>query len=203
MRSNDEKFKSILEYIDRLDHIDPGEIPGINLYMDQVLTFMNERLSGTQHKTEGPVITKTMINNYAKNHLFPSPVKKKYSRDHILMLILILYYKNVVSLSDIEEILTPLGDRYTGPNAEPDLPSIYREVFSLETDQRERLKQDIREKFDRAKETFPEAEAEDRERLQLFAFLSELAFDVYLKKEMIELVADELRSEHPDNKKHK
>ncbi len=51
------------------------------------------------------------------------------------------------------------------------------------------------EKFAIAEKTFPDAPEEDREFLRLYAFVCELAFDVYIKKEMIELLADELRTE--------
>ena len=36
---------------------------------------------------------------------------------------------------------------------------------------------------------------------RLFAFICELAFDVFLKKQMIERLADELRDENPPKKK--
>ena len=49
-------------------------------------------------------------------------------------------------------------------------------------------------KFDAASQTFKDYDCEDREYLQLFAFISELAFDVYLKKQMIEHMVDELAS---------
>ena len=47
----------------------------------------------------------------------------------------------------------------------------------------------------------PGADPENEESLQLFAFICELAFDVFLKKQMIERLADELRAENPPKKK--
>ena len=76
----------------------------------------------------------------------------------------------------------------------------------MEHNQMDRLKEDVKEKFDKAKETFPPsaegaADPENEESLQLFAFICELAFDVFLKKQMIERLADELRAENPPKKK--
>ena len=76
----------------------------------------------------------------------------------------------------------------------------------MEHDQMDRLKEDVKEKFEKAKETFPPAaegaaDPENEESLQLFAFICELAFDVFLKKQMIERLADELRAENPPKKK--
>ncbi len=202
-KTNEERLQDLMSYMDRLTHIEPEDIPDINLYMDQVTTFMNERIAGTRHNPDEVVITKTMINNYAKNRLLPAPVKKKYSRNHILMLILIYYYKYVVTYSEIEELFSPISEKHFAAGAEPGLPELYRELFSLEEEQRKILKQDVLQKFRAAEEIFPDAPEEDREFLRLFAFVSELAFDVYIKKEMIELLSDELRKErHPDTRKH-
>ena len=202
-KTNEERLRELMAYVDRLTHIKPEDIPDISLYMDQVTTFMNERLAGTRHDTDEVVVTKTMINNYAKNRLLPAPVKKKYSRNHILMLILIYYYKNVVTFSEIEELFSPISERHFAAGSVPELSDLYREIFSLEEEQRENLKKDVLQKFRAAQATFPDVPEEERAYLQLFAFVSELAFDVFIKKEMIEYLSDELRKEHtPEHKKH-
>ena len=87
---NENLLKSILASLDRFEHIHAEDIPNIDLYMDQVTTFMDKRLRSTlRNPEEDKILTKTMINNYAKNDLLPPPVKKKYSKDHIIMLIFI------------------------------------------------------------------------------------------------------------------
>ena len=85
-------LKSILESLGRIEHIRLEDIPNIDLYMDQVTTFMDKQLKNTTRNPEGDkILTKTMINNYAKNDLLPPPVKKKYSKEHIVLLIFIYY----------------------------------------------------------------------------------------------------------------
>ena len=69
-------LNSILASISRIDYIKTEEIPNIDLYMDQVTTFMEEHLAASKRHSEDKILTKTMINNYAKNHLLPPPVKK-------------------------------------------------------------------------------------------------------------------------------
>lgn len=64
-------LNSILSSISRIDYIKPEEIPGIDLYMDQVTTFMESHMASSKRYDEDKVLTKTMINNYAKNHLQP------------------------------------------------------------------------------------------------------------------------------------
>ena len=85
-------IKSITENLEGLEYIKLDEIPGIDLYMDQVTTLMDNKLkTTTRYPGEDKVLTKTMINNYAKNDLLPAPIKKKYSKDHMYLLILIYY----------------------------------------------------------------------------------------------------------------
>ena len=205
MKSNEERLQELLSYIDHLTRVHPSEIPGIDLYMDQVTTFMDSHLGSTNScwVGEDKILTKTMINNYAKNNLLPPPVKKRYTKNHLLMLILIYYFKNVISFRDIEQLFSPISEHHFAEGSSPKLEELYNEIFSLEKDQRKRLQEDVMAKFDAASQTFKEFDCEDREYLQLFAFISELAFDVYLKKQMIEILAEQLRKEKPVNPKKK
>ena len=124
-------LESILESLDRIDYIRPEDVPGIDLYMDQVTTFMDSQLSSSKRYEDDKILTKTMINNYAKNHLLPPPEKKKYSREHMLLLIFIYYFKNILSINDIQSLLSPLTERYFHSDHELQLDRIYTEVFSL------------------------------------------------------------------------
>ena len=193
------------EALKNIKTIAPDDPPDIYLYMDQVTTFMEKHLGELKRYPEDKVLTKTMINNYAKNNLLPSPVKKKYTQEHILLLVFIYYFKNLLSFTDIETVLSYITENHFG-TSESSLAEIYTKIFSMEHDQMDRLKEDVKEKFEKAKETFPSgaegsAEPKNAESLQLFGFICELAFDVFLKKQMIERLADELRAENPPKKK--
>ncbi len=185
-------LNSILSSLDRINNIKSSELPNIDLYMDQVTTFMEEKLkSSTRNPDEDKILTKTMINNYAKNDLLPPPVKKKYSKEHLVMLIFIYYSKGLLSINDIQTMLSPLVERYFDSDKVPDLCSVYDEVFSMEKERTEELKEDITKKFERSKLTFTECEDEDREMLQMFSFIFMLGYDVYTKKLLIEKMLDE------------
>ena len=77
MKTNEERLEELLTFLSGLSHIHSEEIPNIPLYMDQVTTFMDEHLKDSRRRQEDKVLTKTMINNYAKNNLLPPPEKKK------------------------------------------------------------------------------------------------------------------------------
>lgn len=201
MKSNDELFQSLMDRMADLDYIHPEDIPGIDLYMDQVTTFMEQHLEHSKRYPEDKVLTKTMINNYAKNDLLPPPVKKKYSREHMLMLIFIYYYKNLLSIGDIQTLMKPLTDRYFNAAGGINLTDIYEELFSMEKTQLDYLRKDAERVFTTASETFSAAEGEEKEMLQRFAFISLLGFDVYMKKRMIETMIDEISAEADNEKK--
>lgn len=185
-------LKSIIENIRKLDYIDPDDIPNIDLYMDQVTTFMDGHLQSSKRFSEDKLLTKTMINNYTKNNLLPSPNKKKYSKEHMLLLIFIYYFKNILSISDIQSIFNPLTEKYYGGKSSIDLEDIYKEIFSYEKDQMDNLMKDVIRKYNTSMESFENIESEEeRKFLNNFAFICMLSFDVYIKKQMIEKIIDE------------
>ena len=73
MKNNDERITDFLARLDNLSYIKLDKIPEIDLYMDQVTSFMEDQLQKTKRNPEDEVLTKTMINNYAKNRLLPPP----------------------------------------------------------------------------------------------------------------------------------
>lgn len=197
-------LQSILDSLDRIDYIRPDDIPDIELYMDQVTTFMDSRLKNAARNPEmDKILTKTMINNYAKNDLLPPPVRKKYSREHMLLLIFIYYFKGILSISDIQTVLKPITDRFFAGNEGLKLETIYNEVFSLEREEVEVMKQDVVRKYHKAQETFSDAAAEDQEFLQTFSFICMLSFDVYVKKMLIEKLIDSCSAKETDTTEHR
>lgn len=186
-------LNSILDSLDHVDYIKPEEIPNIDLYMDQVTTFMDEHFQSTKRYSDDKVLTKTMINNYTKNNLLPPSVKKKYSKEHVLFLIFIYYFKNILSIRDIETLLSPLKDKYFSGSSDLELSELYSEICEMEKSRVTPLKESVKEAYEKSRSSFQNIpEGHDREELQLFAFICSLSFDVYLKKAMIEKIIDEI-----------
>lgn len=194
-------LKSILESLGRIDYIHADEIPNIDLYMDQVTTFMEEQLKSSKRYPDDKVMTKTMINNYAKNNLLPPPVKKKYSKEHILVLIFIYYFKNILSIKDIETLLGPLTDKFFSSNDEIDMERIYEDICKLEKNRVNDLQDEITHCYQEAEELYQDVPEEDRKYLQIFAFICSLSFDVYMKKLLIEKLVDEITPPETGKKK--
>lgn len=197
----DNLLNSILESIDRVKFVNSDDIPNIDLYVDQVTTFMDKALKSTmRYKDQDKVLTKTMINNYAKNDLLPSPYKKKYSKEHVLVLVFIYYFKNILSINDIQNLLGPLTERFFGEE-EFSVKDVYDEVININEELIDSLKEDIKAKYSKSMDSFKDSSEEDKEFLQLFSFITMLAMDVYVKKLMIEKMIDQYTEKHIDEEK--
>ena len=183
-------LNSILGSISRIDFIKSTDIPNIDLYMDQVTSFMEKELKSTKRNDADKVLTKTMINNYAKNDLLPAPVKKKYSKEHLLLLTFIYYFKNIISMKDIETLLKPITESYFQSEGDINIARIYDEVCAFEKERTKLLQKDIELMYNNSMETFSDMDVEDRDYLQFFSFICSLSLDVYVKQLLIEKLID-------------
>ncbi len=200
MEKNVHEFlANLLATLKSIDYVKPEDIPNIDLYMDQVTTFMDEHLAASKRYEEDKILTKTMINNYAKNDLLPPPEKKKYSKEHLLTLIFIYYFKNILSISDIQSILNPITREYFGSKDGFNMLDVYNEVFHLEKEESKKLLKDLAKKYRIADSTFHDFPEEDRNYLHTFSFICLLSFDVYIKKMIIERIIDQFPSGENDS----
>lgn len=97
--------KTLMQMIEELkldEKIEEDTIPNLDLYMDQVITLFENKLSHTKRYEEDKLLTKTMINNYIKDKVLMPAVKKKYTKEHILLMILLYDLKQVLAIGDIK-----------------------------------------------------------------------------------------------------
>ena len=199
-----ELLNSILQNLSEVDYIKSVDIHNIDLYMDQVTSFMEKQLKSTKRNEEDKVLTKTMINNYAKNDLLPAPVKKKYSKEHLLLLTFIYYFKNVLTMKDIELLLKPLTEKYFHSENNITIARIYDEVCAFEKERTKLMQKDLEEMYQQSMETFTDVEEEDRQSLQFFSFMSSLILDIYVKKLLLEKLVDKVYTpQEPKQEKDK
>lgn len=184
-------FKEIKHHIDewiRLDYILPDDIPSIELYMDQVTTFMEKELNGNKRHEDDKILTKTMINNYSKNDLLPPSNKKKYSKDHIILLIYIYYLKNFLSISDIQNLMKPLNNDYFQKESGITMMDIYSQMFHLEQEYGIRIQESIQDIYETANRQYPD----DNDYLKTLSMILLLSYDIYAKKQLVEKLIDSI-----------
>ncbi|MHB1452798.1 MAG: DUF1836 domain-containing protein [Saccharofermentanales bacterium] len=80
-------------------------LPDIELYMDQVVTLLDRQLAAFRNNNEDKLITSSMVNNYTKDHVIPRAESKKYSKEHIALLLIVCSLKKVISMPDLSTML--------------------------------------------------------------------------------------------------
>lgn len=184
--------KIIESTVSNLELIDSADIPAIDLYMDQVTTFMEKHLQKSKRYEDDKILTKTMINNYAKNNLLPPPEKKRYSKEHVLMLVFIYYFKNVMSINDIKKMLSPVADKYFKNNGSIKLEDVYNEIAKMCRDEMPNMKEEIAHELKISEDTFEDVPKKDREFLRNFVMVCMLSYDMYIKKQLLESIIDSM-----------
>lgn len=182
---------NLIRSIHNIDYVSPEDIPDIELYMDQITTFMDEHLSSSKRFEDDKILTKTMINNYTKNALLPPSNKKKYSKEHMVLLIFIYYFKNFLTINDIKSILDPVSSSFFDNKNGLNLNDVYQEIFDIQLENIDSQVRDVIRKLKKSGGTFQNVEdEEERKKLTDFAFISMLSFDIWVKKTIIENMID-------------
>lgn len=179
----------IKKILDDIDTFNIDDIPNIDLYMDQVTTYLNDKFANTKRHEDDKLMTKTMINNYVKSRLLPSPEKKKYTKDHMMVLIMIYFFKNILSINDVNKLITPLLDSYFH-NEEIPLENIINTFLTFA--KQCNLTDSILTEYNECREIFKDANVKDKEYLETMGLITMLSYDTFVRKIVIEKLIDSL-----------
>ncbi len=89
------------EQLKNYETIKLSNMPDIDLYMDQVITFITKQLSNFSKEELDKIITPSMINNYTKDGIIPRPVNKKYNKSHLSSILMLCIFKQILPINDI------------------------------------------------------------------------------------------------------
>lgn len=174
-----------------------GEIPELDLYIDQILTLVSGKTALSSPRYAENHLTKTMINNYSKEGLI-MPIKgKKYTKEHIVQMLLIYALKNSLSIGEINRLLQ--GVYREGFDGET-LISCYDDFLNIKKESRKRA-------CDTARTIIEEEELKlDDNRDFCVSILAIIACSAYLKaiaQEMLEARYPMPASRSEDKEKEK
>ena len=125
-------IKKLVDDMDFITGIPMDDIPEIDLYMDQVTQLFEGELSSLKRTEDEKILTKTMVNNYAKGKLLLPIKNKKYTKEHILLMSLIYNLKGALSINDIKLSLNEIIDSFSKDESYP-----LRELYSTFLDESE------------------------------------------------------------------
>ncbi|MCT4585952.1 MAG: DUF1836 domain-containing protein [Peptostreptococcaceae bacterium] len=189
------KLLNIISEMSLNENIDLKEIPNMDLYMEQVTSFMDDKLSHLKRNEKEKILTKTMINNYTKQGLLMPPNKKKYSKDHMILMLIVYYLKQILSLDDIKSLIEPvLNDMSTTDDDLIPLEDIYSIFSDLKKVTFENFENDITKKYNIIKEKTKNIEENDKKEktlAELFLIVIMLSAQAHAQKRLCEKIIDE------------
>ena len=178
--------KTMIEQISKIINshsIVPIEsIPNIDLYMDQVTTLIETSLSGCKRNKNDKILTKTMINNYAKAKIFPPPQKKKYTKNHIMLLIMIYHLKSILSITDIYHLFKPVTEELTKNADSPLLEMIYRDFVTLQQQNEKNITSILENNYMEYTQSLPECHKYENELIQNIIVVLQLVIQANTEK---------------------
>lgn len=170
-----------------LDHI-----PNIDLYMDQVIQLFENTYGETKRNDTDKVMTKTMINNYAKAKVFFPIKNKKYSKEHLILISMIYQLKGALSINDIKTTLEGINDKTL--NKDIDLEAFYNSYLQLSEKNVERFKAEVNTQASEVKKEVANLETEDQDYLEKVMLISTLVSTSNLYRRLAEKLIDELET---------
>ena len=103
-------INTLRDDIDSWEPVKWEGLPDIDLYMDQVVTYLRRQLALFQDDSEASLVTRSIINNYVKDGIVPRPVNKRYAREQLSSLMMACVLKRVLPIQQVKQLLRP-GDQ--------------------------------------------------------------------------------------------
>lgn len=101
------------------------ELPDIDLYMDQVVNFLEKQIKIFQTSSLDKQITSSMINNYVKGEVVAAPISKKYNKEHLASIEEVITLKQVLSIAEVKQIL---NTRYNDEAVKGDIFNAFNDL---------------------------------------------------------------------------
>ena len=166
------------------------ELPNVDLYMEQVLSYVNTTLSVFSDDPK-KILTSFMVNNYVKAELIKEPSKKKYDKEQIGYLLAITLMKQTLSMGDMALLLEL--DKYVTDDKRR-LYDFYKTQESTalrnHTTLMKRHVDDIERRYEKEKKTNKE-----KAREHLEAGLGLIAFRMATQAQVLKTLSDRLIEE--------
>lgn len=191
MNSVNQTLEKWLNELSKFSYKDYHELPDIDLYMDQVVTFLEKQLAIFQTSSVDKQITSSMINNYVKGEVVSAPISKKYNREHLALIEEVCTLKQVLSIAEVKQVIDERYRKEEKPNDE--VFNHFRELLTLKNN----------EVIDIAKKTLEKIETNDLTALTDLAVDFALSANAFIIISKRILFLNKLFQEQQENKNEK
>ncbi len=190
MEYNNESLEKLVQEIIGTKDITLMEIPCVDLYMDQVTTFFNEKLGSLKRNEDDKILTKTMINNYTKGKVLMPAKNKKYTNEHMILLMLIYNLKQTISINDINTIFDSIIDIKDPKGTSTSLENLYNNFLDIKEVENQNFISDIAKDTEFIKGRIKEMGKADGELIELILMVLLLINKANMQKRMAEKLID-------------
>ncbi|MCQ6276105.1 DUF1836 domain-containing protein [Bacillus sp. V3B] len=185
-----ENMESIIRQFGPENNITLEDIPDIDLYMDQVIQLFENKYKNMKRNENEKVLTKTMVNNYAKGKLFIPIKNKKYSKEHLLLISLIYQLKGALSINDIKAVLDGVNKKVAEGNF--NLALFYNSYLHLADQNIAQFKEDVQAKEKGVHEEVEKLEDENTAYLENVLLITSLVNQSNLYRKAAEKLVDQI-----------
>lgn len=183
-----ENINELLKTLHLEKNIKLEDIPNVDLYVDQVVQLFENTYADTTRTDDEKVLTKTMINNYAKGKLFIPIKNKKYSKEHMILISLIYQLKGALSINDIKSSLENINESLLSDDSF-ELNMLYKEYLSLTENNVQSFKQEVNNRISEVSEI---SSLEDQN-LEKFLLLTSFVSMSNMYRRLAEKLIDDLK----------
>jgi hypothetical protein len=175
----EEYIKQIMDDFTEGSLIEPDVFPTMELYADQVAGFFDDRLrvyAADERGTTGAALTKADIARFVKRGVSPRPIKKKYTRDHMVILTMLFYMESIFHMNEIERVMRPFLDNHASTfDDKIDFHRLYAAIEPVLARERAQLSKEIKDGVADVKAAIRGEGLEDDDNTELLLLLLSLA----------------------------
>ncbi|CQR46001.1 hypothetical protein BN1058_00244 [Paraliobacillus sp. PM-2] len=166
------------------------DIPTIDLYMDQVTQLFENTYHASKRNENDKVLTKTMINNYAKGKLLFPIKNKKYSKEHIMLIQLIYQLKGALSINDVRIVLEKLNRKIDTNQLE--LEPIYQHYIQMQDEQIETFNDAVTTLYEDVQAVLGELEISDKDYMEQLLLVTSFINMSNMYRKLAERIVDQI-----------
>lgn len=174
------------------------DIPDLDLYMDQVIQLFEKKFVGQKRNDDEKVLTKTMINNYAKGKLFFPIKNKRYSKEHLMLISMIYQMKGALSINDVKLTLERLNTKITDESF--DLQRLYSSYLELMNVNHAMFEKDLLEHMNEVETEVAEVNDNDEPYLEQVLLVATLTNMSNFYRKAAEKLVDEMNQKEEGDK---
>lgn len=191
MEAKEKSFDDIIKELCLTDEIKLSDIPKIDLYVEQVIGFMEDHMGNVKRNENDKLITKTMVGNYTRDGVLMPSKNKKYNKNHIIMLILIYNLKQILSIEDIKTLFSPIMKDINTTNDDViPLEDVYSTLLEIKSIEFECFGDVLNEKFKLVQERLEHVESQNKDIAEIFLTIITLIAQANAQKRLAEKLID-------------